>query len=150
MSQSLQGIMTTNVVTASPQQSVTEVAQLMRKHNVGSVPIVENGQCIGIITDRDITLKITAKAQHPGSVTAEAIMSKNIVIGTPQMDVHEAADLMSQHQVRRLPVMENNRLTGIVALGDLAVKDIYQDEAGTALSDISEPASPAYLKNPHH
>lgn len=124
MSKSLQEIMTTNVITAGPQQSVTAVAQLMCEHNVGVVPIVQNGHFLGIITDRDITLNVTAKADNAASTKAATIMSKNLITGTPQMDVHTAADLMNQHQVRRLPVLENNQLTGMVALGDLATQNI--------------------------
>ena len=142
MSQTLQQIMTTNVATVSPQQSVAEVAQVMSQYNVGSVPVVKNGECVGIVTDRDITLRVTAKGEDPSTTKVEQVMSRNIVTGNPQMDIHQAADLMAQRQIRRLPVVENNRLTGIVALGDLAVKNIYQDEAGQALSSISEPSSP--------
>jgi len=139
----LQDIMTSNVVTVSPQQTVEEAAQIMSQYNIGSVPVVQNGQCVGIVTDRDITLRTTAKGQTAQSTKVESIMSRNVITGTLQMDVHEAADLMTQNQIRRLPVVDdNNQLRGIVALGDLAVKDIYEDEAGDALSNISKPSSP--------
>jgi len=139
----LQDAMTRNVVTASPQQTVQEAANIMSQYNIGFVPVVENGQSVGIITDRDITLRVTAKGQNPQTTKVEAVMSRNVITATPQMDVHETANLMAQKQIRRLPVVDNdNRVCGVVALGDLAVRDIYQNEAGKALSSISEPAAP--------
>ncbi len=139
----LQDIMTRNVVTVSPKQTVQEAADLMSQYNVGFIPVVENGRNVGIITDRDITLRLTAKGQDASAATVESIMTRDIVTASPHMDVHEAARLMAEKQIRRLPVVDqNNQLCGVVALGDLAVRDIYQDEAGEALSAISEPAGP--------
>ena len=110
MTQSLEQIMTRNVATVSPQQSVADAAQIMSQYNVGSVPVVQNGQCVGIITDRDISLRVTAKGMDASTTKVETVMSKDIITGTPQMDVHEAANILAQHQIRRLPVVENNRL----------------------------------------
>ncbi|MEG6614998.1 CBS domain-containing protein [Peptococcaceae bacterium 1198_IL3148] len=142
MSQKLQDIMTANVATISPQQTVAEAAQMMSQYNVGSIPVVQNGKAVGIITDRDITLRVTAKGQDGQNTKVESAMSKNIVTGTPEMDVHQAANLMAQNQIRRLPVVDNGTVAGIVALGDLAVQNIYQNEAGEALTNISQPAQP--------
>lgn len=142
MSQKLQDIMTQKVATVTPQQSVQEAAQLMSQYNVGAIPVVENGKCVGIVTDRDITLRAVSQGQAPGNTKVQAVMTDGIVTGTPQMDVHEAANLMAQRQIRRLPVVENGQLAGIVALGDLATQNIYQNEAGQALTQISEPSSP--------
>ena len=138
MVQSLQEIMSKNVATISPQQSVAEAAQIMSQHNIGSIPVVQNGQCVGIITDRDITLRAAAKGANTTTTKVETIMSKNVVTATPQMDVHEASKLMADKQIRRLPIVENNKLTGIIAIGDIAVENQYQNEAGDALSDISK------------
>jgi CBS domain-containing protein len=142
LSQKLQDIMTANVATISPQQTVAEAAQMMSQYNVGSIPVVQNGNAVGMITDRDITLRVTAKGQDGQTTTVESAMSKNVITGTPQMDVHEAANLMAQNQIRRLPVVDNGTVAGIVALGDLAVQNIYQNEAGEALTNISKPAEP--------
>ena len=142
MSKTLQQIMSKNVATVSPQQTVAEAAQIMSQYNVGAVPVVQNNKPVGIITDRDIALRVTANAQNPAAVKVEETMSTGLVTGTPDMDVHQAANLMAQNQIRRLPVVDNNGLAGIVALGDLAVQNIYQDEAGEALSSISQPAKP--------
>ena len=138
MVQSLQEIMSKNVATITPQQTAAEAAQLMTQNNIGSVPVVQNGQCVGILTDRDITLRTTATGADANTTKVEDIMSKNVVTATPQMDVHEASQLMADKQIRRLPVVENNKLTGIVAIGDIAVEQKYQNEAGDALSEISE------------
>ncbi|TWI59163.1 CBS domain-containing protein [Halalkalibacter nanhaiisediminis] len=140
MSQSVNQLMSTNVVTVSPQQSIQEAAVLMKQQNVGSIPVVENGQICGIITDRDITLRSTA-AGTASSVPVRDCMSTNLTVASPTMDVHEVAQLMAQHQVRRLPVVDNGQVVGMVAIGDLANEAIYQNEAGEALSNISLPSN---------
>ncbi|GAB6181670.1 CBS domain-containing protein [Desulfotomaculum defluvii] len=145
MAQKLSQIMTQNIATVSPQQTVQEAAQIMSQQNVGSVPVVENGNCVGIVTDRDIALRAVSQGQSPSATTVQSVMTPNVVTGRPEMDVHEAANLMAERQIRRLPVVENGSLTGIVALGDLATQNIYQNEAGQALSQISEPSSPTSL-----
>ncbi|CCO08194.1 CBS domain-containing protein [Desulforamulus hydrothermalis] len=142
MKQQLKEIMTPQVATVSPQQTVQEAAQLMSQYNVGSVPVVDNGRCVGIVTDRDIALRAVSQGHNPSTTKVQTVMTAGVVTGTPQMDVHEAANLMAQRQIRRLPVVENGRLAGIVSLGDLATQNIYQNEAGQALSSISEPAAP--------
>lgn len=142
MSQKLSEIMTKSVASVNPSQSIQEAAKLMSQHNVGAIPVMQNGSVVGIVTDRDITLRSVSQGQAPTSISVETIMSSNLVTGTPEMDVHEAANLMSEKQIRRLPVVDNGQLAGIVALGDLATQNIYQNEAGEALSQISTPSSP--------
>jgi CBS domain-containing protein len=139
MAESLKNIMSNNVVTVSSSQTLQEAAALMSQHNIGSIPVVESGEIKGIITDRDITLRCTAQGLPTSTPVAQA-MTANITTGTPEMDVHEAANLMAQQQIRRLPVVENNQIVGMVALGDFATKNIYQNEAGEALSSISIPS----------
>lgn len=138
----LNQIMSKNVVSVNPQQSVSEAAQKMSQHNVGSLPVVQNGEVIGILTDRDISLRATSKGLDPNTTNVDAIMSTNLVTGSPQMDIQEASRLMQEKQIRRLPVIENNQLSGIVALGDFATQDNFQDEAEETLSSISEPSNP--------
>jgi len=139
--QSVQNIMTTNVATVSPNQTIQEAAQLMSQYNVGAVPVVENGRVRGIVTDRDITLRSTAQGLNAQTPVSE-VMSTNLVTGRPNMTVQEAASLMSQNQIRRLPIVENNELRGIVALGDIATNNAYDQQAEQALSNISEPSRP--------
>ncbi|GBF12382.1 CBS domain-containing protein [Tepidibacillus infernus] len=137
----LRDIMTTNVATVSLQDNAYEVAQKMSQLNVGAIPVVDGQNVIGMITDRDLVLRGYAE-KRSGSFAIDGLMSKDVVVGTPDMDVHEAARLMAEKQIRRLPVVENGNLVGIVSLGDLAVRNIHIDEAGQALSKISEPAQP--------
>jgi CBS domain-containing protein len=137
MTQRLDDVMTKNVATVRPDQPIRDAAKIMHENNVGIVPVVENGQCVGMLTDRDIVVRATSSGRD-GNTPIGNIMTKNVVTASSQMDVHEAAKLMAQHQIRRLPVVDNNQLNGIVALGDLAVQEIYENEAGDALSNISE------------
>lgn len=139
--QTLSSLMHQNVVSVSPNQSLQEAAGLMSQYNIGSLPVVENGQLMGIITDRDITLRSTAQGKD-GQTPVSQCMSQNPIQGNPNMDVHDAANLMAQSQIRRLPVVDNNQVVGMVALGDFASQNIYANEAGQALSSISVPSKP--------
>ncbi|WP_188498025.1 CBS domain-containing protein [Pullulanibacillus pueri] len=134
--------MTKNVVSVTPNQSIEEAAQLMSQNNIGALPVVENGQLRGIITDRDITLRSTAKGGNEKAKVSECMSNQNLVSGTTTMDVNEAAQIMAQHQIRRLPVVDNQQLVGMVALGDLATEQETQQEAGQALNTISSPSHP--------
>ncbi|MFV9510217.1 CBS domain-containing protein [Tepidibacillus sp. LV47] len=136
----LRDIMTTDVATVSLQDNAFEVAEKMEKYNVGAIPVVEGQNVIGMITDRDLVLRGYAQ-KRSGSTAIEGLMTKDVVIGTPDMSVDEAARLMAEKQIRRLPVVENGKLVGIVSIGDLAVRNESADEAGQALSKISEPAN---------
>lgn len=137
----LREIMTKDIATVTLKDNVYEVACKMRDWNVGVIPVVdEKNDVIGIITDRDIVIRGLAE-KHEGSTATEVVMTKDIVLGQPEMTVDEAAKIMAQHQIRRLPVVENGKLVGIVALADMAVRQVHHDEASEALQQISEPAS---------
>lgn len=133
-------VMTSNVDWVGPKTTVVEVAQLMKKDNVGSIPICDNNKLLGIITDRDIVLNVIAGGRDCKNTIAQDIMSKNVVSVSSDQDVHEAADLMSKYQIRRLPVVDQDKVVGILAIGDMAVERIHVNEAGDALSDISQSA----------
>ncbi|WP_221568800.1 CBS domain-containing protein [Alkalihalobacillus sp. TS-13] len=139
--QQLRSLMSNNIASVTSQQSLKEAAALMSQYNVGALPVVENGQLRGIITDRDITLRSTAQGLD-GNTQVSQCMSNNIVSGNPNMTPQEAAQLMSTNQIRRLPVVENNQVVGMVSLGDLATKDQDPNDAGQALSSISTPSNP--------
>lgn len=134
-------IMTNDVSSVAPNSSVNEAAQIMKNLNVGCVPVCNGNEPVGIITDRDIAIRNVAE-NGDFNTPVESIMSNNLVYGSPDMSVHEAAELMSKNQIRRLPVVENGNLVGIVALGDLAVQSQSDMEAGDALSTISTPSKP--------
>ncbi|MFD2628610.1 CBS domain-containing protein [Oceanobacillus kapialis] len=143
MHQQLRNIMTANVMTVSATQSIQDAARIMSDNNIGAVPVVDQGgNMVGIITDRDITLRSTAQGEAANTPVSQVMTAQSIVQGTPDMDVHEAAQLMSQQQIRRLPVTENGKIIGMVALGDLAVNNQFNDEAEQALSTISTPSAP--------
>lgn len=137
MSQNLSEIMSKDVVFVSPNQSIQEAASLMKQHDVGSIPVVENGRVVGIVTDRDIALRSTSAGKET-TIPVRECMTENPTVASPDTDVHEAARIMAEKQIRRLPVVENGQLVGMVAIGDLATEQIYQNEAGEALSSISE------------
>ena len=132
-----------DVRTIDRNSTVEQAARMMKELNVGSIPVTENGNVIGIITDRDVVLRNVADGRTAADTRVEEVMSKTVVTATPDMDVHRAADLMAQNQIRRLPIVENNRMVGIVSIGDLAVRNIYENEAGEALSSISKPSRPS-------
>ncbi len=130
-------IMSTNVETCSNQDSFQQVASKMQSMNIGAVPVVENGQVVGMVTDRDlVTRGLTQSTQ--GNVSQ--VMSNNVVTISPDASLQEASALMAQNQVRRLPVVENGQLVGMLALGDLAVQQQSDESAGDALSNISVPS----------
>jgi CBS domain-containing protein len=114
-------VMTASVVTADPETSVQEVAALMRERNVGSVVLVHDGRVAGIVTDRDLALGVLADARSASDRVA-GYASSPVVTGDPAMDVEAAAALMIGHGIRRLPIADGGKLTGIVTLDDLAAR----------------------------
>lgn len=140
--ETLRDVMTTNVTYSNPQDPVMQAAQKMKQLNVGSIPVCDaNQNVIGMITDRDICLRCVAD-NLPNSTPVQQVMSQNVVTASPDMTVDKAAHLMSERQIRRLPVVENGKMVGIVAIGDLATRHPSAEEAGHALSDISAPSQP--------
>ena len=140
----LREIMSTDCETVAPDQNIHQIAVMMERNNIGFVPVVKNDKLIGVVTDRDLAVRGYA-AKRPGSAQAEEVMTKNIVTATPDTTVDEAAKIMSQEMIRRLAVVENGSLVGIVAIGDLAIEDHYDHLASGALSDISQ-----HTDVPHH
>ena len=139
MSQSIREIMSGNVATVTTQDSVIKAAQIMSQYNIGSLPVVDNGNVVGILTDRDIVLRTVSNGGDLSNIQVQQVMTTNVVTATPDMDIQQAAQLMASKQIRRLPVIDNEQLIGMVALGDLAIEKEHIDEAGDALSNISKP-----------
>jgi CBS domain-containing protein len=130
-------VMTPNPRSVSPDDSIQNAACIMRDEDTGAVPVVENGRAVGIVTDRDIVVRAVAEGgQLNGPV--RGIVTENLVWASPDMSTREAAELMSEHQIRRLPVVENECLVGIVSIGDLAVKEGKDGRIGDTLQHISE------------
>jgi FOG: CBS domain len=137
----LRDVMTKDVASVQKNTPIDEAARLMKQYNVGSIPVCEGDRVVGILTDRDIVLRNVANEGDKSSTTCGEVMTSNLVVGNVNMDVHEAARIMSDNQIRRLPIVENEKLVGMVALGDLAVEPNLVNEAGDALNDISKPSN---------
>lgn len=132
-------IMNPSVVTITPDESAALAARLLSRHNVGSLPVCgEEMGLRGIVTDRDIVLRVVAAEEDPAHTTVKEIMTRNCATVSPADDAREAARLMAVKQVRRLPVLDEGRLVGMVSLGDVACCHQYDTEASKALSEISE------------
>jgi len=130
-------VMTRNPRTVSPDDTIQNAARIMRDEDTGAVPVVEDGRPVGMVTDRDIVVRAVADGGLTGRSVRD-IVSTGVVCATPEMSTRDASELMREHQVRRLPVVENERLVGIVSLGDLAVKEGKDRRTGDTLQEISE------------
>jgi CBS domain-containing protein len=131
-------IMETKMVTATLQDHIFEIAEKMKQHDIGFIPIVQGKQLVGVVTDRDLVLRGYAEKKSGSTLVQDVISDQHIVTVSPETSIDEASQLMAEHQVRRLPVVQQNELVGIIAIGDLAVRAAFENEAGEALGDISE------------
>ena len=140
----LSEIMTAGVITAAPQTSAISVARLMRDHRVGSVVIVDSaGSPVAMVTDRDLAVRVFADGVDPDTPVEEHA-SRPLISGEPQMQLDEAAALMVQHRVRRLPVVDGGSLAGIVTLDDIAVRTGNLDIAQRMTAEVIEGALPQF------
>lgn len=138
MAESIRDLMTTDPHSLPGASSVTEAARLMRDGDVGAIPVVEGDKLVGTLTDRDITIRVVAEGRSPDTTTVGEIASRHLVTVDPQQDLDEALRLMARHQVRRLPVVEEDgRLVGIVAQADIA-RNAADEKTGDVVEDISK------------
>jgi CBS domain-containing protein len=141
--QKLRDIMTRNVEIIAPKATVQEAAKKMQDLNVGALPVCDGDRLTGMITDRDLVMRILAEGRNPKTVTVSDAISKDVVFCFEDDGVEKASQLMAQHQIRRLPVMSSTkRLVGIVTLGDLAVHGKNPEASGDVLQQVSIPAHP--------
>jgi CBS domain-containing protein len=133
MAQQIRELMTPNPVALPGTASVHEAARAMRDANIGDVIVIENNQVYGIVTDRDIVVRLVAEAQDPATTTVADLCSHALVTVSPTDSIEEAVRLMRTHAIRRLPVVEGGQAVGIVSLGDLA----GERDPGAALGEIS-------------
>jgi len=135
-------VMTKNPVCCLPNDMVAKVAQLMKSKDIGPVPIIENEQTkklVGIVTDRDLALKIVAEGRDAKSTKAEEVMTRKVVTCRGEDDVQKALDAMSEHQLRRIPVVDNdNRIVGIIAQADVATRVDQPAKTAEVVKDISQ------------
>jgi CBS domain-containing protein len=134
--------MTKSVAYVDPAKNVVEAAQLMQKHNVGSIPVCDHTGVVGIVTDRDIVVRNVAHGKTPHDTKVQDIMTSQVMTVTPDMDIDDATSLMAQEQIRRLPVVEDNQIIGMLSLGDVASDMRFDMEAAEALCEISKPSKP--------
>jgi CBS domain-containing protein len=139
MAKSVRDAMTGDPRSIGAIASVVEAARLMREEHIGSLPITDGEKLVGMITDRDITTRVVAEAADPKVISVEDVYSRDLVSVEPDNDLQEALQLMARHQVRRLPVVENDRLVGIVAQADIALGE-NEKKTGELVEAISEPS----------
>jgi len=133
-------LMTTEPVTVEPNATLGEVATLMKQEDCGSIPVVEAGRLVGIVTDRDIVIRGIAAGSDPRTQRVSAIMSAAPVTIGPGADLTEAEKVMADRQIRRLPVVENGKLVGIIVTAQVA-RAGDKRKVGETLKEISEPMS---------
>jgi CBS domain-containing protein len=139
MAKSVRDAMTENPRSIGSSASVVEAARLMREGHIGSLPITDDDQLVGMITDRDITTRVVAEAADPQMTSVGDVYSRDLISVEPDKDLEEALQLMARHQVRRLPVVENGKLVGIVAQADIALSET-ENKTGELVEAISEPS----------
>jgi CBS domain-containing protein len=135
-------VMTKNPVCCRPDDMVAKVAQLMQSENIGSIPVIENEQTqklVGIVTDRDLALKIVAKGHDAKSTKVEAVMTRQIVTCQAGDDLQKALDAMAEHQLRRIPIVDNdNKIVGIIAQADVATRVNQPEKTAAMVKEISQ------------
>ena len=120
MGKTVKDVMTRDARACEPNATVREAAELMAREDVGPIPVVEDGRLVGIVTDRDIVIRVVTEGRDPGQTTVGEIATKELVTVGPDDELEDAMRLLAEHQVRRLPVVEGDRLVGIVAQADIA------------------------------
>lgn len=136
-------VMTHGVEVVPPDATLKEAAQKMRTLDVGPVPVCDGDRLVGMLTDRDITIRAVAEGRDPTKTKVRDAMTPEVVYCFEDQDVKEAAKLMEEKQLRRLLVLNRNKqLAGIVSLGDLAVSGKDAKQTGKTLKQVSEPAAP--------
>ena len=135
-------VMTDNPVYALPDDTVEKVAQLMKKEDIGPVPVVDderNKRLVGIVTDRDLALKVVAEGRDPQTTKVEEVMTRKLITSRPDDDVESAMKAMAQYQLRRIPVVDDhNRLVGIISQADVATRVDEPEKTAEVVKEISQ------------
>ena len=138
----LREVMTNPVIRIHPDETVAVAARTLARYNIGILPVCGgDGHICGLVTDRDLVTRCLASGRSPVNTPVRDVMTSQVISARPDMDTTVAAGLMGREQIRRLPVVENGRLCGMVSLGDLAVQEESSLDAGDALSVISSSLS---------
>jgi len=145
MSTLVRHVMATEPKTARPEMNAFDAARLMGSYDVGSIPIVDDDGFVGVVTDRDLVLRVLAARKEPHETKLGDILTRDPVTISPDSNLSEARDLMAEHRIRRLPVVKGAELVGIVAMGDIAVADASPRAVGEALKAVSASEATAHL-----
>ena len=138
MGQSIRDVMTSNPCSIDAEKSVAYAAKMMKEEDVGLAPIVEGDKLVGMLTDRDIAIRVVAEGRNPDQTKVSEVASNQVVTIDPQQDLDEALRIMAKHQVRRLPVVEEDgRLVGVVAQADIA-REGDDSRTGELVEEISK------------
>ena len=138
----LREIMTDAVIHIDSEETVAVAARMLSHYNIGALPVCgTDGKLCGVVTDRDLVTRCLASNRPAENTKVRDIMTGQVTVASPEMEVSAAAHLMGRQQIRRLPVVENGQLCGMVSLGDLAVREHSNPDAGDALGDISKNVS---------
>ncbi len=133
-------LMSTNIITVPPDFTAADAAKTMERSDLGLVPVCgSDGRIQGVLTDRDIITRCVAARIDPKQIKVQDLMTRGVISVSPDEDVKAAADIMSGEQIRRLPVVEHERIVGMLSLADLVHSDIYDMEAAQALTEITDP-----------
>jgi CBS domain-containing protein len=131
-------VMTESLIDCSPEVTVAKAAKLMRSRKTGDVLVTDEGKIVGILTDRDIAVRVTAKSLDPDQVLVRDVMSTRVLTGEPSWDLDKIAKTMGKHQIRRLPITENGVPVGMVSLSDIALHNDHKSHVAKSLREISE------------
>jgi CBS domain-containing protein len=137
--------MTSTPQTVSPDLNAADAAGLMKQEDIGALPVVRDGELVGLVTDRDLVIRVLAERRDPMEIRVGDVMTKAPITVTPDMRLSQARDLMAEHAIRRLPVVKADQVVGILSLGDVAWADASTRESGETLRSVSESASTTSL-----
>ena len=137
--------MSSDPQTAKPDMTAADAAGLMARLDVGVIPVAEGDELLGLVTDRDLVVRVLADRRDPSEVKLGEILTKSPVTVTPDTQVSAARDLMAEHQIRRLPVVKAEKLVGIISMGDIAFADASKRAVGETLQQVSESPSTSDL-----
>jgi CBS domain-containing protein len=133
---SVKDLMTSDLTTVAPETSVSEAAERMAREDIGPLPVVEDDRLVGIVTDRDLVVRVLAEGRDPRSTTVRDVASEDPVTVSADDDLVTTLELLAKHQVRRVPVVDGDRLVGIVAQADVA-REVSSPWVGDVVEDIS-------------
>ena len=135
----IRDVMTRDVIKVAPEESVEVAARTLARHNIGILPVCDHrGKVCGLVTDRDLVTRCIAANRSPAQTAVSDVMTRQVTAADPEMQLNVAAGIMGRVQVRRLPVVENGVLCGMVSLGDIARRQETAMDAAGALADISD------------